>query len=133
MIVEKHFDHVPPDLLPVANEVAKLAGGLEKLTSYIAFSKENAYIKDDLGRPVLFVGAFAPSFLTPYKEVWIVLSEYLNLGDLRELRSMLREWLDTQTHKVIVRCFDEKSIRFAKVMGFEPVRKDGAITLMEAK
>ena len=131
MILELGKKEVPQELLECLNEVGRL-GGWDRLSSYLAFTVDSAYVKDDSGRPILFIGAYQPSYLAYYKEVWLLASEHLRPHHLPELRRLMRDWIASQSHKIVARCIDDKALRFANLMGFRPTVTENGVTILEA-
>ena len=128
MILEKGVVTFPPELLEEANALAK-AAGFSMLSSYLAMSPENAYVREDDGRPLLLVGAFRPSFLSSYKEVWLVASIHFRAWHVKESRKLLWEWLREQDLDIFVRCAQPQAARFAEIMGFKLRERDATTSI----
>jgi hypothetical protein len=122
----------PLELLACTNVFANSTPQPVSLASLIALSFDNRYIKDD-ETPLLFVGAFRPTFFSPYTELWMYGTQHLKARHAREFRDAFYEWTDAQTVAVRARVNNSKAARFLRFMGFRKIEAQDGIELYEVR
>jgi hypothetical protein len=119
MIKTERVTEFPYEVLAIANEHV-LMSSPKTLSSLLAMSIDNRYLKDEEGNPLLIVGAFRLNYFSQRVELWMVATKYFGLQHLKECRRLIHEWLAEQNLQVIIRCKEGTPAKFLRVMGFKP-------------
>ena len=117
----------PSELMNDLNESASFGlSAWKALSGYVLRMSSPVYTVYEGETPLLIIGAFKPSTLSGYFEVWMLGTTKFKAKHLREGRKLFLAWVHEQTKPIIARCNTLAEERFARFFGFQFVTQDTA-------
>lgn len=134
MLENKIIDSIEPEMLEDLNEEALrgLDAWFEMQSKITGMSTEVQFVTDEQKRPLLVVGAFRPTLMSSYLEIWVLATKNLQPRHLREGLRKFREWRKNEPRKLYARCRNPAASRFAEFFGFRHVGEEDGVQIYEA-
>ena len=102
------------------------------LNSYLAYSVETAYCKED-GKPLFLAGLFHASCVAVEMEFWFCPLSAFEAKHIRPCRRHMKELLKEYDMPIFARCTEKRYVRFVKLMGLKFVRQTENAFLFEVQ
>lgn len=123
----------PSEILDAPNLFIKPGPHVTAASSLLDFSKDYRYLVEN-GTPLLFVGAFKPTYFSPYMELWMYGTLHLKARHAREMRPKFNQWLNSQSLRVVARCTSHpQTVRFLEFLGFNFLENVDGTLMYEAQ